>query len=806
MCDQLLEQREETIDTSTDQRANEQSENGTQTEQVCILKTRLTDQGTAAKSGERMLAVKLETAMEDLKEQHNQRIAQLLTTSAGLTDTITSLAHNVNALSRDLAQSRVEGALPISRPTTNRTSLRALVTYLTRRIRKSGIGHLLRSVREYRLLATSVLFDASYYLRFNSDLHRSKIDPIAHYLLFGASEGRNPSLAFDGDYYLRANSDVAKRSINPLVHYLSIGWKEGRQANPFFATRYYLLANQDVATSGLEPVSHYLLTGCAEGRLPSPQVGPGYSVIQYGDGTSRRVTAMECLIQQTANALNESRIHIDSVLAIPAGLSIRGWVYSAYPATECEVRCYHRERLLASTETGLLIPALGRVVDGRYETNHTGFELVVPQSDLVGMADGENLDFQLMRKGDAADAPVMRAAVEVPSSCRGSGLGDFCVALRPLAEEFGVVCGRNPFILVIADTSTPHQLMSELAAEVFVKSPTEAAGVLEKSVDIVCTPLAESVALARRIATWAYVVPESPLDEGPSQVRVHRVGKTTTPSVSIIISAFNHSHLTANCLRSLQLTLPHWLSVEIIVVDDASKDDTGNVVREFMSTDDRIRLLTNEVNSGYVRCCNRGAQEAVNEILIFLNNDTVFNSPWIQPLLMRLCSDRSIGAVGAKLLFADGRLQEAGGVIFCDARGANIGRGDAQPDHPLYSYCRDVDYCTGAITATPRSLFHKMGGFDETFVPVYYEDTDYAFRLWANNLRFVYEPECVVTHLEGATNGTDLSRGIKRYQVENHKKFREKWNAELQHHPAPPVIGDRAVWALLTATRERGDA
>jgi O-antigen biosynthesis protein len=141
-------------------------------------------------------------------------------------------------------------------------------------------------------------------------------------------------------------------------------------------------------------------------------------------------------------------------------------------------------------------------------------------------------------------------------------------------------------------------------------------------------------------------------------------------------------------------------------------------------------------------------------------------------------------------------LQEAGNVIFSNGSGANFGRGD-YVDAPLYKYVREVDYCSGALLATPRDVFSELGGFDERYRPAYYEDADYCFTLREHGKRVYYQPESIVLHVEGATGGTDLNSGVKRYQSVNRVKFVEKWASTLRHQPdAPGDYGPR-TWHLL---------
>ena len=215
-----------------------------------------------------------------------------------------------------------------------------------------------------------------------------------------------------------------------------------------------------------------------------------------------------------------------------------------------------------------------------------------------------------------------------------------------------------------------------------------------------------------------------------------------------------------------------------------------------------MKILRNPENVGFIMSCNRGAEAAQGDILVFLNNDTLPLSGWLSPLLRILRDNPEAGAVGGKLIYQDGTLQEAGGVIFSDGSACNFGKFDKTPNAPLYDFLREVDYCSGALLATRRAVFLELGGFDERFNPAYYEDADYCFSLRARGYRVYYQPESVVIHFEGVSSGTDTNTGVKSYQAVNRRKFIEKWREALRHYYPAPQQYDAASLQTLSRRSE----
>jgi hypothetical protein len=124
------------------------------------------------------------------------------------------------------------------------------------------------------------IFEPSWYLETYPDVAKAGINPLQHYLRFGAAEGRDPCPLFQTRWYLETYPDVAKAGINPPLHYLQFGAAEGRDPCPLFHTRWYIETYPDAAKAGINPLQHYLQFGAAEGRATSGLMAAATNLIK----------------------------------------------------------------------------------------------------------------------------------------------------------------------------------------------------------------------------------------------------------------------------------------------------------------------------------------------------------------------------------------------------------------------------------------------------------------------------------------------------------------------------------------------
>ena len=261
------------------------------------------------------------------------------------------------------------------------------------------------------------------------------------------------------------------------------------------------------------------------------------------------------------------------------------------------------------------------------------------------------------------------------------------------------------------------------------------------------------------------------------------------PILSIILIFYNSVELSYACLQSIQqyVNIPY----EIIIVDNNSTDKTQLLL-------DRIEgaiIIRNKENLHFIKGCNQAFQYVKGDYILFLNNDAVLLEGTIKAAYNSIAKENNCGAVGGKIILADGKLQEAGSIIWNDGSCLGYGR-DELPDLPEYNFNRVVDYCSGTFLMTRTELFRKHRGFDSLLEPAYYEETDYCLWLQEQGFIVIYNPKAIIRHYEF---GSGIRKNAIILQKKNQKKLLEKHKEQLKKHFQPDT--NRLLYARFAASQ-----
>lgn len=283
---------------------------------------------------------------------------------------------------------------------------------------------------------------------------------------------------------------------------------------------------------------------------------------------------------------------------------------------------------------------------------------------------------------------------------------------------------------------------------------------------------------------------------GPARLRF---APGPVPRVSVIVVLYNQAGLSLQCLQALAAAAAAGgPAFELILVDNASSDRMPALLARV----DGATIDRRDENLGFLRAVNAAAQQARGEYLLLLNNDAMVFPDTLARAVARLDAEPDAGAVGGAILWWDGRLQEAGSLVWRDAACLGYGRADS-PELGPYRFVRDVDYCSGALLLLRRAEFAAMGGFDDRFAPAYYEESDLCLRLWQAGRRVVYDPLVRVRHFEFAS---DVGSGnAMALQARNRGRFEAKHAIFLAGQQAgahgPEPAANPALALLLARQR-----
>jgi GT2 family glycosyltransferase len=597
---------------------------------------------------------------------------------------------------------------------------------------------------------------------------------------------------FDKDWYLANNLDVCELGINPLRHYLLFGAYEGRDPGPFFSTRRYLADNTDVATMGINPLAHYVLYGAAEGRACGAGF-PAHHCSQITKGLANAGSRLDMAITFAAVRAYRPTALVATVWRVLrteglAGITYRIRILKHGGPNQSRLSRRARPHPARADIVGVTDPLLHVTFGGKDRCDpHPLFDATYYLAHVRGPEVVQNpwVHFLQQPGPEYADPhPLFDGAFY----CK-MYLSDQVVPVNPFLDYLngGARLDRapNPAFDVKGYTYEHPEVVTSFDGNALLhyvlkgrsagKSPHplfEPEWYLAANPDVAAAGIDPYEHYIRhglsqkRLGSRA--LGDDPDIRGPFPMPCGN----GAPRVSIIVLSYKSYFDTYRCLTSISRMSGNDVAFKVLLIDDGPDRPAGSLMADHPG----IEVVTNKQNLGFLRACNHAARITSGEFILFLNNDTIVSANWLKSLVDLADRAPRSGMIGSKLLNYDGSIQEAGGVIFRNGWGYPYGRGKDR-NLPEFNFVREVDCVTGACMLIRRTAFEEVGGFDDRFVPAFYEEFDFAFTLQAKNFCVFYQPASEVYHRGSASYGSEAR---DRYSITNHSQFVKKWSTRLQ--------------------------
>lgn len=585
------------------------------------------------------------------------------------------------------------------------------------------------------------VFERGWYLHHYADARAFCADKapeatLDYYLRVGARQGHSPSAIFDEPYYLARNPDVAElvragHYASGFDHYCQHGWR-GVSPHWLFDDALYAELYDDMTLENLElhgcygRYDHYLKSGQRERRTGQYLFdAPYYRALALAagvsegeiDGPGPYVHFLACL----GSGMDELA---PSIYFDPA------WYVERHPAAKAEIL---RGQYVAAIHH-YLTNATPELFDPVPHFSERFYRQRYPDIDAAVAAGMYRNGYQQF---------VQHGCFELRQPAAEIDLAYYRDMHRPVRDALNAGLLRDAFahlrLIGLAgglDYSPPVQVQT------LEEYPAREAFIRKAKADL--------TVFARQRLDFSY--------EG-------------RPEISVIMVAHNRFELTMRSLASLRRNFSG--GMQLILIDNASTDDTGRIGQYVAGA----VLLRNERNEGFLRACNQALAHVSAPALLYLNNDVELGHGAVAAALRRLRSAADIGAVCGKILRTHGRLQEAGSIIWSDGTASGYLR-DASPLAPEANFVREVDYGSAVFLLCRADIVKDLGGFDEDFMPAYYEDADLGVRMAKVGYRILYDPAVSLEHLEfGSAATSEASMALMR---RGRRIFRSKHQAFLQ--------------------------
>lgn len=367
------------------------------------------------------------------------------------------------------------------------------------------------------------------------------------------------------------------------------------------------------------------------------------------------------------------------------------------------------------------------------------------------------------------------------------GSQDYDLALRVAAATQPERIHHIPVVL--------YHWRQQAGASSFSEADQERCGVAAQRAVQEHLDLQGSGAVVDRIARTAWL-------------RVRRALPEPAPLVSIIVPTRDRADVLARCAEGV-LRGTDYPALELLVVDNDSVEPATFDLFDELARDPRVRIIRAPGAFNYARINNLAAAQARGEILLLLNNDIAITAAsWLGEMVGHAVRPE-VGAVGARLLYPDGRVQH-GGVVLGVGRAPQVAGhlyvGAASDDRGYFSHlalARNVSAVTAACLAVRRSVFNQVGGFDEANLAVAFNDVDLCLKIQDLGYQIIWTPHAELIHLESASRGSDFSPEQRERFEREVAHMRARWGWRLDHDPfyGPNFARESGDYRLATPPR-----
>ncbi|WP_257554429.1 glycosyltransferase family 2 protein [Sphingobium sp. CFD-2] len=294
--------------------------------------------------------------------------------------------------------------------------------------------------------------------------------------------------------------------------------------------------------------------------------------------------------------------------------------------------------------------------------------------------------------------------------------------------------------------------------------------------------LPKPIAHVPRILATSFVSSSSERDEARAAAVTGGQGR-----LSVIIPTRDNPDLLAACIESLHAMALEPSRLDIRVVDNGSvRPDTKQLLSNLKLSGRVTEIISFDEPFNWSRANNIAARRCSGDGLLFLNDDTEMLARGWDDHILSLMTERSIGIIGARMLYPDRTIQHAGFIFGMDNGPQHEGRWMEEDDPgPDQRWCRarQTVAVTGAFMAMRRSIFERLGAFDEIDLAIDFSDIDLCLRARAAGLKILYSPELLLLHHESVSRGFNRSRKKRRRVRGEAAILRARWGTALDRDP-----------------------